>query len=175
MVRCDLSATSSAAPTEASARAAAAARRLDDTFRNYLPERGAKPTPLAAMTSLVSGIGGLRLAGDAIIDLWQREDGSVPGDRAAARRELLQTSERVRRWYEDLADSLLAGDDPRAPLAHDSASDDRLVKALRDDLSGDDGRASGTAVRMIWTGDHLDAARRLQQVIFGPARAAGGG
>jgi uncharacterized membrane protein YccC len=175
MVRCDLSATSSAAPTEASARAAAAARRLDDTFRNYLAERGAKPTPLAAMTSLVSGIGGLRLAGDAIIDLWQREDGSVPGDRAAARRELLQTSERVRRWYEDLADSLLAGDDPRAPLAHDSASDDRLVKALRDDLSGDDGRASGTAVRMIWTGDHLDAARRLQQVIFGPARAAGGG
>jgi hypothetical protein len=25
---------------------------------------------------------------------------------------------------------------------------------------------------MIWTGDHLDAARRLQRVIVGPARAA---
>jgi hypothetical protein len=26
-------------------------------------------------------------------------------------------------------------------------------------------------VRMIWTGDHLDAARRLQRIIVGPARA----
>ena len=25
---------------------------------------------------------------------------------------------------------------------------------------------------MIWTGDHLDAVRRLQQTLFGPARAA---
>jgi hypothetical protein len=26
-----------------------------------------------------------------------------------------------------------------------------------------------TAVRMIWTGDHLDAVRRLQRFIVGPA------
>jgi hypothetical protein len=26
---------------------------------------------------------------------------------------------------------------------------------------------------MIWTGDHLDAVRRLQGVLVGPARAAG--
>jgi hypothetical protein len=25
---------------------------------------------------------------------------------------------------------------------------------------------------MIWTGDHLDAARRLQDALVGPARAA---
>jgi hypothetical protein len=25
---------------------------------------------------------------------------------------------------------------------------------------------------MIWTGDHLDAVRRLQKVIVGPARSA---
>jgi hypothetical protein len=27
-------------------------------------------------------------------------------------------------------------------------------------------------VRVLWTGDHLDAARRLQAMVAGPARAA---
>ena len=75
---------------------AAAARRLDDTFRGYLAERGAKPVPLAEMTTLVTGVAGLRLAADAVLDLWQRDDGSPAGDRAAARHELLR-SQRARR------------------------------------------------------------------------------
>ena len=58
------------------------------------------------------------------------------------------------------------------PLTHDRRADGRLVDAVRHDLGGVDGRASATAVRMIWTGDHLDAARRLQKVIVGPAQAA---
>jgi hypothetical protein len=40
------------------------------------------------------------------------------------------------------------------------------------DLRGEDGRATAAAIRMIWTGDHLDAARRQQAVLFEPARAA---
>ena len=173
MVRCDQSTASLAMPAADAARASAAAGRLDDTFRGYLAERGAKPAPLAAVTRLVTGISGLRLAADAILDLWQREDGAAAGDRAAARRELIQSSERVRAWYEDLARSLLDGRDPQRPLVHDRAADARLVEAVRHDLRGEDGRASATAVRMIWTGDHLDAARRLQQVIVGPAQTAG--
>jgi hypothetical protein len=43
---------------------------------------------------------------------------------------------------------------------------------VRSDLSGQDGRASAIAVRVIWTGDHLDAARRLQATLIEPARAA---
>ena len=56
-------------------------------------------------------------------------------------------------------------DEPPEPLAHDKAADGRLIEAVRHDLLGDDGNASATAVRMIWTGDHLDAVRRLQAVI----------
>ena len=175
MIRCDQSAASLASPAADAARASAAAGRLDDTFRGYLAERGAKPAPLAAVTRLVTGISGLRLAADAILDLWQREDGAAAGDRAAARRELLQSSERVKVWYEELARSLLDGRDPQRPLAHDRAADARLVEAVRHDLRGGDGRASATAVRMIWTGDHLDAARRLQRVIVGSAQAASEG
>ena len=173
-LRCDAKATSLDAPVEDADRAAAAARRLDDAYRGYLIERGAKPLALAEITSLVTGVGGLRLAADAVLELWQREDGSAAGDREVARQELLQASEAVKGWYDELAGDLLTGHAPPRPLPHDRAADARLVDAVRHDLRAEDGGASATAVRMIWTGDHLDAARRLQQVIAGPAHAAAG-
>jgi uncharacterized membrane protein YccC len=175
MRRCDAAATAAELPADDAVRAAAAARRLDDTFRTYLAERGAKPVPLAEVTSLVSGVRGLRLAADAVLDIWRREDGSVVGDRSTARDELLRSSELVKRWYEDLAGSLVDGRPPREPLAHDRVADGRLVDAVRRDLRGDDGKASATAVRMIWTGDHLDAVRRLQRLIVQPALFAAEG
>jgi uncharacterized membrane protein YccC len=172
MLRCDRGVRIAAAPVEQASRAAAAARRLDDTFRGYLSERGAKPVPLAEVTGLVTGVGGLRLAGDAVLDLWQREDGSTGGDRAAARQEVLRSADLLKRWYDGLADSLLTGQPPPPPLPHDEAADGRLLDAVRHDLSGADGAASATAVRMIWTDDHLDAVRRLQRVIVEPAAAS---
>ncbi len=174
MLRSDASKPAPAAPAEDAVRAAAAARRLDDAFRTYLAERGAKPIPLAEVTGLVTGIAGLRLAADAVLDLWRGDDGEAATDVAAARREILSTTERVKSWYDDLAAALIKGGELREPLAHDKAADGRLIQAVRHDLSGDDGKASATAVRMIWTGDHLDAARRLQAVIISPARAAAG-
>ena len=86
-------------------RAAAASRRLDDAFRGYLAERGAKPVPLAEVTSLVTGVAGLRLAADAVLELW-RGDGAHGGDRQAARRELIAGTERMTGWYADFALSL---------------------------------------------------------------------
>ena len=151
---------------------AAAARRLDVAFRSYLAERGAKPVPLAEVTALVTGVVGLRLAGDAAVDLWQRDEGDGGGDRAAASRELLATTATVVGWYRDLAASLTGRTDVPAPLARDEDADQRLVDAVRHDLLGKDGRASAVAVRMIWTGDHLDAARRFQAALAGPARTA---
>jgi Fusaric acid resistance protein-like len=171
MRRCDSAAARSAAePAREAERAAAAARRLDDTFRSYLAEGGAKPVPLAAVTTLLGGARGLRIAADAVLDLWEREDGSPTGDRAAARAELQRTSELMRDWYEDFGASLRDGGALREPLGRDAAADGRLVAAVSHDLHGADGAATGTAVRMIWTGDHLDAARRLQQLVLEPAR-----
>ncbi len=161
-----------AAPVDDAIQAAAAARRLDDTYRTYLAERGAKPMPLADVTRLVTGVAGLRLAGDAVLDLWRRDNGDAAGDRTAAQREILQATERVQTWYDGFAGSLINRREPPQPLAHDKAADGRLVEAVRHDLRGSDGKASATAVRMIWTADHLDAARRLQMVVITPARAA---
>ena len=171
MVRCDFAAATPAPPSADAARAAAASRRLDDTFRGYLAERGAKPIPLAAATSLVTGVVALRLAADAVLDLWQRDDGQAGGDRAAAREELLGTTERLRAWYDDLAASLTGQGELREPLAHDRDADGRFIEAVRHDLRTQDGQATATAVRMIWTADHLDAARRLQATLVGPVRA----
>ncbi len=175
MRRCDADAVAAVAePEEDAARAAASARRLDDTFRSYLAERGSKPAPLAEISGLVSGVGGLRLAADAVLDLWEREDGTVPGDRAAAREELLKSSALVEGWYDNLAARLADGRPPNPPLAHDEVADGRLVDAVANDLRAADGKATATAVRMVWTGDHLDAARRLQEVIVEPARTVAG-
>ena len=74
-------------------------------------------------------------------------------------------------WYEGFAAALARRSDVPAPLEDDELADDRLVAAVRRDLRGEDGRASAVAVRIIWTGDHLDAARRLQASLVGPAQA----
>jgi Fusaric acid resistance protein-like len=171
MGRCDLNTPSRAAPTTDAIHAAAASRRLDDTFRGYLAERGAKPIPLAQVTSLLTGVAGLRLAADAVLDLWQRDE-TTGGDRAGARRELLASTELIVDWYDGFAASLTGRGAVPEPLQRDDLADGRLIEAVSNDLRREDGQASATAARMIWTGDHLDAARRLQSVLVGPARAA---
>ena len=168
--RCDAG-TPGTSPLGEALAADAAARRLDDTFRSYLAERGAKPVGLAAATSLVTGVVGLRMAGDAVLDLWRREHGPV-GERTATRHELLATAQSVACWYRSFAAGLTGEGTVPRPLTHDAVAGGRLVAAVRQDLRDDDGEASMTAVRMIWTGDHLDAARRLQGTLAGPAHAA---
>jgi uncharacterized membrane protein YccC len=156
------------------ARAAAASRRVDDAFRTYLAERGTKRLPLADVAGLVTGVAGLRLEADAVLDLWRGDDGRADGDAAAARHEILGTAGRVTSWYGGLATTINSGGELPQPLAHDTAADGRLIRAVRRDLLGDDGRASATAVRMIWTDDHLDVVRRLQAAIISPARGTAG-
>jgi hypothetical protein len=122
-----------------------------------------KPVALTDVTSLLTGVAGL--------DLWQRDDGRSGGDRAAARAALLASADAVAGWYERFAASLNPGSRVPEPVAQDQIGSGRLVEAVRRDLRGDDGGAGATAVRIIWTGDHLDAARRLQDGLVGPARA----
>jgi uncharacterized membrane protein YccC len=179
MSRCDRGTPSLPRPDDVETRAAAAARRLDDAFRGYLAESGAKPAPLAEVTGLVTGVAGLRLAAGAVLDLWERDE-ATDGDRTAAKAELIASASTVVDWYDAFAMSLTRREAVPEPLAHDDGADARLIAAVSHDLRGEDGQASATAARMIWTGDHLDAARRLQALLVEPARAvmirsAGGG
>ncbi|SDO19347.1 Uncharacterized membrane protein YccC [Nakamurella panacisegetis] len=172
VLRCDPAGPAPALPNASSQRAAAASRRLDDTFRTYLAEKGSKPVPLAEVTTLVTGTAALRLSADAVLDLWQRDDGAPGGDRTTARQALLGACDLVTGWYRDLAAGFVDGRPIPEPAPHDPQADARLVRAVRADLHSPDGAISGTAVRVIWTGDHLDAARRLQALLAPPARSA---
>jgi uncharacterized membrane protein YccC len=174
-LRCDTSAPVPATPTIEADRAAAAAVRLDDALRTYLNERGAKPVPLPALTTLAHGVVALRLTADAVLDLWGRDDARAAGDRAGARAELLAGSHRIAGWYDALAAGLLRRSPVPAAATPDHAADRRLIDAVRRDLQGDDGRATATAIRVIWTADQLDAVRRIQESLVAPARTAAGG
>ena len=169
--RCDVTGPKSPPPHEQAVHAAAASRRLDDTFRGYLSERGSKPVPLAEVTALVTGVVGVRLAADAVLDLWAA-DGAGGGDRSAARRELLSAARHMTSWYDQFAASLTGHEEVPDPRAPDDVADSRLVDAVGRDLHDSDGQATATGVRVIWTGDHLDAVRRLQEMLVAPARAA---
>lgn len=145
--------------------AAAAARRLDDAFRSYLAEHGAKPIALADMTTLVTGVVGLRLAADAVLAIWTRAgDARLEADGAGARVELLGFADRVTTWYRQLAGCLDGGAPGLSPelVQRNPAAAARLVESVRADLRDQNGQATANAVRIIWTGDHVDAARRLQ-------------
>ena len=149
-------------------RAAAASRRLDDTFRSYLAERGPKRVGLSQVTTLVTGTAVVRLAGDAILELWAGEPTADPvAGRVGAARVLLAQARELQGWYGALEESLRDGATPPVAAPVDPEADGRLRAAIDGDL-----RATGadaTAVRVVWTGDHLDGVRRLE----GPLAAAG--
>ncbi|MCW2706629.1 MAG: hypothetical protein JWM22_471 [Frankiales bacterium] len=167
--RCDSTAPAAPAPSEASQRAAASARRLDDAFRTFLVERGPKQMSLAGVTSLVTGVAGLRLAADAIVELWSSGAGAADGDRSAARREVLHETAAVTGWYDGLADALRGQGAIPAVASPDRVADGRLIAAVRSDLADAHGHGTATGVRLIWTADHLDAARRLQSEVASAA------
>jgi uncharacterized membrane protein YccC len=163
-----------AAPREDSLRAAAAARRLDDAFRGFLAERGTKHLPMADVTVLLTGVVILRLSADAVVDLWAHDGDAPAGDASPARHEVVAAGAQVADWYEALAQALTGSGDVPAELEPDEAADGRLIGAVQRDLSGEDGEGTSAAIKMIWTADHIDVARRLQATIIGPAGVAAG-
>ena len=171
--RCGEDGVARPSPGPEERQAAAAARRLDDAFRSYLAERGAKPLSLSGMTTLVTGVVGLRLAADAVLELWrQAGEAQLAADGADARLELLGAARSVADWYRSLAEGL----DRRLPavprpVERNPAAAARLVEAVRRDLHDEQGEATANAVRVIWTGDHVDAARRLQPSLAAAATA----
>ncbi len=174
VTRCDAQVPASATPEDERRRSAGAASRLDDAFREFLSERGAKHVPMAEVIALLTGVAVLRLTADAVLDLWNRDRGSMAGDRTAARNEILASGAQVLQWYEQTAQAIAGVGRVGDQLDHDDAAGDHLIEAVRRDLTGDDGRGTATAVKMIWTADHIDAIRYLQAAIVAPARAVAG-
>jgi len=150
--------------------AAAASLRLDDAFRTYLAERRSESIPLAKVTALVTGVANLRQDADAVIGLWEEADGRPEALRPVARDELLNEAARLTTWYERLGAGLVGEGLIPDAMSESPASNRRLIDTVRSDLDSEDGRSAAAAVLLIWTKDYLDAARRVQQTLVGPAQ-----
>ncbi len=135
--------------------------RLDDAFRTYLNERGTKILPLSEITSLVTGVTRLRLAGDVVVELW-REPGPLSAAHASAvRHELVESAARLQAWFGQFAGSLSTTStrlDPPIP----GASLDRLLALLEPELRAHEHARWWSAVRVAWTADFLDAVAKMQ-------------
>ena len=166
--RCDSVHVVASPPVGEARRSAAASRRLDDAFRNYLAERGTKHLPLADLTTLINAVVVLRLTADAVSELWSSVAPGASGDRAQARREVRGAGERLTAWFTQAAGALLGEGEPPRPDVTNPSSGIRLVAALGRDLDGDDERGAAAAVRMIWTAEHVDTARMLEAGVVGP-------
>jgi hypothetical protein len=57
------------------------------------------------------------------------------------------------------------------PLAHDYSTKARLVDAVRNDLYDANDQATPTAIRILWTNDHLEVVRRLQPGLTAAAQS----
>ncbi|MFJ9733586.1 FUSC family protein [Streptomyces sp. NPDC101171] len=162
------------APLEQSRQAAAAARRLDDTLRSYLAERGSKHLPMADMATLVAAIATLRLAADAVLGLWRRAHASPQTDWTDARLALLGMSGRVTGWFMDLSIGLVGRDSIPQPLERNKDAEAAIAASVRRDLRDEHGHANDTALRIIWTVDHLHAISRMQPGLAAAAEARDG-
>jgi len=171
VTRCDAQVPMSTRPDDERRRSAAAARRVDDAFREFLAERGTKHVPMADVTAVLTGIAVIRQTADAILDLWGRDGSATTGDRTAARNEILASGTQLVDWFERAAQAIAGSGTVADQIDHDDVADRRLIDAVRRDLNGEDGRGTATAVKMIWTADHIDAIRYLEAGILIPARA----
>jgi uncharacterized membrane protein YccC len=160
----------SASPGSDAERAAAASRRLDNAFRTYIAERGAKPVPLSDVATLVTGVAILRLSADAIDDLWDHV--GVDDAWSAARRQLDDAAETAVTWYDRFADSFEGGSEQR-DLTPQADTDDDVESAVRHQLAQPGDANLDEVVRIVWTAGHLDAVQRLETTVIDASRVAG--
>lgn len=163
LASCDRESHESQDPLEARRAAQAAARRLDDAFREYLSERGSKGASLADVSSVIAGVTAVRTTADSIRSLWTKHDGQASDNRQVVREALTQGVDSVTRWYAELADVVMGSHEmPSAPRDFD-VSVQELVDTVRRELSDEAGHATATAFKIVWTDDYLRQLHRLQE------------
>jgi uncharacterized membrane protein YccC len=140
--------------------------RLDDAYRQFLAERGAKVVPVEPVVRLLTGANRLRLAAFTL--------GSLPAEPTTPARPELEpvavagavlrdAYASSLRWYRSFAAALAERDrEVEPPPGHDEA----LADVLR--VAFDDARAQhredrlATVVRMFWAAELLEAQHAFQ-------------
>ena len=146
------------------------ADRLDDAFRQFMSERGAKRVALSSVTHLVTGCARVRLMARTLASLpaYAAPPGVPP---LAAVRSLAAdvTEEFVssQRWYEDLARALRQRpvDVPTEPP--DANLQPELAVALEDARQARRTDEMLTALRLLWLAERLEELQELRTELAG--------
>jgi uncharacterized membrane protein YccC len=162
-----LTSTNRAVDTRPAQRAADAAYlRLDDAFRQFLAERGAKVVPAETVARLFTGTNRIRLAGYMLSTLPRStsgSDGSELESVAIAGAVLRDSYASSHRWYEEFAEMLAARRDSLDPPP---TAGENLHDVLQGALSDAQARGRGDQVRvtlqMMWALELLEAQRQVQ-------------
>ncbi len=159
--RCDSDEPEATDPQKARDAAQAAARRLDDAFREYLSERGAKSVSLADVSVLIAGVTAIRTTADNIHALWGSARRKGAGDRAAIVGALSQATDSVIQWIHELSHVMMSSDSELAEPQNFTVTPGELVTLVRRELSDAQGNGTTAAFKIVWTDDYL---RRLHDL-----------
>jgi uncharacterized membrane protein YccC len=141
--------------------------RLDDAFRQFLAERGAKVVPVATVTRLFTGSNRLRLAGYTLSRLPTAplEPGTNDLESVMVAGAVLRDAYSAsHRWYEEFAQMLSDG---RSTLDPPPVHDDTLHTVLGHAV--DEARASRrvdrlrATLQMLWAEELLHTQRPVQE------------
>jgi uncharacterized membrane protein YccC len=140
--------------------------RLDDAFRQFLAERGAKRVSVETVASLFTGSNRIRLAAFTLASLPVSPPG--PEDQelesvVVAGAVLRDSYAASHHWYEEFAD-VLAGrrDSLDPPPTHDALLDHVLGEAFDDARRHRVARLLRTTLRMLWADELLENQRQVQ-------------
>ena len=147
--------------------------RLDDAFRQYLAERGAKVVPVETASKLFTGSNRIRLAANALSSLPldlpapglpELESVTVAG---AVLRDSYASSHH---WYEEFGDVLAARRDSLDPPPdHDETLHDVLNQAFDDARVRQRGDRLRATLQMLWADELLEGQRLVQADLAGSA------
>jgi uncharacterized membrane protein YccC len=115
--------------------AGAATRRLDDTYRQFLAERGHERLDMSVVSTLVTGATRVRLAAYSLMSMTLESGAWVPGA------ELEREATAVRGWYLSLAEAIRRVEAAPRPEGADDSGVEAALRALDEAVqSGEENR-----------------------------------
>ena len=155
---------------QADSQSTASYHLLEEAYRQFLAERGAKVIPLSTATHLLTGASGLALAAHTLatlpvhsLQMGQQPAATISPASAAvavAQAEVQRAAHRADAWYDRFA-AVLSGE---PPAEHDHRElRDHLIRAF--DLASEEHDATRVrmALRLLWADEYLDDEQESQR------------
>jgi hypothetical protein len=140
--------------------------RLDDAFRQYLAERGAKVVPVETVANLFTGANRIRLAAFTLstLPVVPLEPGQVELESVSVAAAVLRDSyASIHRWYEEFGEVLTAQRDVLdPPPVHDATLHGALRQAFADARARQRSDRLRVTMQMLWADELLDNQRSVQ-------------